>query len=86
MARSSDDPFKERYEFSKTDEDLINAYRAVNRTVDDLAYTDDFERMYKIYQSAGHQESRHEVFRQLLLLRKSGLLPRLFRPAATSSS
>jgi hypothetical protein len=75
------DPFREKIDLSKADEDLIRAYRMVSRSVDDLAYTPDFDHLYELYTEAGHQVDRHEVFRRLLILRKSGLLPRLFRPS-----
>lgn len=74
------DPFSRRFELAQADQDLLRAYRMVNRFVDDLAYTSDFERLYQMYQDAGNHGSKHEVFRRLLTLRKAGLLPRLFTP------
>jgi hypothetical protein len=77
-------PFREEIELTQADRDLIGAYRTVNRTVDDLAYTPEFDKLYELYTRSGHHAERHEVFRRLLILRKSGLLPRLFRPAESA--
>lgn len=74
------DPFAEEIDLSKADEDLIRAYREVGRSVDDLAYTPEFDRLVELYTHAGHGADKSQVFRRLLILRKSGLLPRLFRP------
>ncbi len=74
----TESPFHDEFPLSPADEDLIRVYRRVNRSVDDLAYTPDFDRLYELYKEAGHQLSKHEVFRRLLTLRKSALLPRLF--------
>lgn len=79
MAELKDNPFVEEIDLSKSDGDLIRAYRAVGRTVDDLAYTDDFDRLYELYTQGGNAADKHQVFKRLLILRKSGLLPRLFR-------
>ncbi|MDB5297984.1 MAG: hypothetical protein JWO31_3967 [Phycisphaerales bacterium] len=73
------DPFVAVIDLPKADADLIDAYRSVGRTVDDLAYTEEFDRLFEQYQRAGHQATRSDVFRRLLVLRKSGLLPRMFR-------
>lgn len=82
MADANQAPFLEEISLSKSDEDLIRVYREVGRSVDDLAYTGDFEKLYAMYTAAGNTGDKHEVFRRLLILRKSGLLPRLFRPSA----
>ena len=79
-------PFQEEIELTQSDKDLIQAYRQVNRSVDDLAYTSDFEKLHELYSQAGHHTEKHDVFRRLLLLRKSGLLPRLFRRAESSNA
>lgn len=86
MSQSAESPFREEIELGKPDLDLIQAYRTINRSVDDLAYTSDFERLYELYRNSGHSAERHEVFRRLLILRKSGLLPRLFRPLEASTA
>ena len=77
----NDNPFVEVIDLPKADEDLIRAYREIGRSVDDLAYTAEFDRLYDVFVQAGHHMGKHEVFRRLLILRKSGLLPRMFRPA-----
>lgn len=85
MTRAVDNPFQEEIELAKADRDLIQAYRTVSRSVDDLAYTPDFDRLYDIFLKSGNQLDKHEVFRRLLILRKSGLLPRLFRAVETDA-
>ncbi len=74
------DPFAEEIDLPKADEDLIRAYREVGRSVDDLAYTPEFETLVELYNRAGYAAEKYQVFRRLLILRKSGLLPRMFRP------
>lgn len=85
MARA-DNPFQEEIELEQSDRDLIQAYRTVNRSVDDLAYTGDFDHLYDLFRQAGNQGEKHEVFRRLLILRKSGLLPRLFRSTEAATA
>lgn len=86
MSTDAENPFQEEIELVKPDRDLIQAYRAVNRSVDDLAYTPDFDRVYELYRQAGNTGEKHDVFRRLLILRKSGLLPRLFRRVQSGST
>lgn len=59
---------------------LIAAYEAAGRTLDDLPYTAEFERIYEAA-GAGQNRTRREVFRRLHNLRKAGKLPRLGRAA-----
>jgi len=59
---------------------LIEAYMAAGRTLDDLPYTPEFERVYEAAGSVFHRD-RREVFRRLHNLRKAGKLPRLGRAA-----
>lgn len=73
------DIFTESYPLSDADRALARIYGEIGRSVDELAYTPEFDQLYQHYQDAGHQGSKHEVFRRLLTLRKAGLLPRLFR-------
>lgn len=62
------------------DELLISVYQKQGRTLDDLPYTEEFER---IYQAAGAETmTRPELFRRLHNLRKAARLPRLGRAAA----
>lgn len=58
---------------------LIQVYKQIGRTADDLPYTPQFEELFKQYAS-GHSDpkpTRREVWRHLLNLRKAGKLPRL---------
>lgn len=61
------------------DERLIAAYAAAGRTLDDLPYTEDFDRLYATATADG--QSPRAVFHRLHNLRKAGKLPRLGRPA-----
>lgn len=58
---------------------LILAYESAGRTLDDLPYTDEFERLYRSVGGEGGMGSRAEVFRRLHTLRKAAKLPRLGR-------
>ena len=80
------DNFLEEITLPKADEDLIRVYRDIGRSVDDLAYTSDFEKLYDLFKKAGHPGDKQQVFRRLLILRKSGLLPRLFRTTEGSAA
>lgn len=72
-------------EDSLTDEEkrLIEAYSNVGKPVDDLAYTQDFDKLvswfYGEQPEAIDNDQKHQAFRQLLNLRKRGRLPRLVR-------
>lgn len=68
---------------SEADKALARIYEDVGRTVDELAYTPEFDELYRKYMDAGFNLKPHEVFRRLLVLRKAGLLPRLFRSASS---
>lgn len=61
---------------SADDERLINAYLQVGRAVDQLPYTDDFERLFRMLGLPDSQAGRHDLFTRLLTLRKMGRLPR----------
>jgi hypothetical protein len=60
------------------DRRLVDAYQQAGVPLDALPYTDAFERLVE---RLGHgeptRERMHDVFRQLLRLRKMGRLPRL---------
>lgn len=60
-------------------EALIDLYRQIGRTADDLPYTPEFERLYAGYCAAfgDAPPGRAEVWRHILTLRKAGRLPRL---------
>jgi hypothetical protein len=59
------------------DERLGDAYMHVGRPLDDLPYTDDFEKLAQILGISDQLDSRHSLFKRLLWLRKTGRLPRL---------
>jgi len=61
------------------DEPLIQAYVSGGRTLDDLPYTPEFERLFR---AAAAGRSEREVFHRLHNLRKAGRLPRLGKPAS----
>lgn len=72
---------------SSEDQSLIDAYREVGVPVDALAYTDSFERLVEIVgKNPKSNTDRRTVYRRLLGLRKTGLLPRLYgRPSESVS-
>lgn len=59
------------------DDLLIELYLREGRPVDELAYTDSFDRIHSGLQQLGDKRTKAEVFRRLLNLRKSGRLPRV---------
>lgn len=61
------------------DQELVDAYRLVGRSLDDLPYTEDFERLSKMLHFDDSNDTRHLLFRRLLNLRKRGQLPRVGR-------
>jgi hypothetical protein len=54
------------------DHRLVDLYIRAARAVDELAYTEEFEEIYRWLAEAGDTRSRAEVFRRLLNLRKAG--------------
>ena len=73
--------FGETVDLSPADDTLARLYEETGRSVDQLAYTKEFDRLYEQFESAGFNWGKPEVFRRLLVLRKAGLLPRIFRPS-----
>lgn len=64
------------------DQELIDAYEAVGRSLDFLPYTPEFEELFQRLRRPEEDAQRHQVWLRLLRLRKSGLLPRVgFRSA-----
>lgn len=59
------------------DEPLIQAYLSAGRTLDDLPYTPEFDRLYRAVVAAGPARPEREVLHRLQNLRKAGRLPRL---------
>ncbi len=62
---------------SKDDERLVSAYLNVGRPLDDLPYTDDFDKLAAAYGAGASLAAKHDLFRRLLRLRKQGRLPRI---------
>jgi hypothetical protein len=60
---------------SAEDARLVSIYVQIGRPVDDLPYTDDFERLFSNLSLPDTKENRHSVFKRLLTLRKQGRLP-----------
>lgn len=58
---------------------LIERYKVVGRTLDDLPYTDEFEELYKGAGGDAVWGSRREAFRRLHNLRKASKLPTMGR-------
>jgi hypothetical protein len=57
---------------------LIELYKEIGRTADDLPYTPQFEKLYQSYIAKQNPKPTHEeVWRHLLNQRKAGKLPRL---------
>jgi len=61
------------------DEKLVECYTKIGRTLDDLFYTEDFERLMHMLKQDGDNRDRREIAHRLLNLRKAGRLPRLGR-------
>src|SRR5205814_3647252 len=59
------------------DEPLIQAYVSTGRTLDDLPYTPEFERLHRAAAAGTPGRSQREVFHRLHNLRKAGRLPRI---------
>jgi len=76
MMTKPEDIFKER-RLPEMDELLIDLYVKTGRPVDRLAYSEDFNEIYKTLQEHGDKRTKGQVFRRLLNLRKAGWLPRL---------
>ena len=59
------------------EEMLIELYGQITQTLDDLPYTDEFEKLYvKFVERSGRNLSRHDLWRALSNLRKARRLPR----------
>ena len=67
-------------ELSSEDQRLVSEYKALGRPLDDLAYTEDFEKLVKDLGYPDTLQAKHAVFQRLLRLRKKGRLPRLVSP------
>jgi hypothetical protein len=61
-------------------ETLIELYERTRKTVDDLPYTEEFERLYESFiQRSGLSLNRHDVWRALASQRKASRLVRKVR-------
>lgn len=68
------------------DRRLIDAYAAAGRTLDDLPYTPEFERIYAAASDADDKAgplTRQDVFHRLHNLRKASKMPALGKAAST---
>ena len=72
------------FESTRSDDDaaLARAYEQEARTLDDLPYTPEFERLFEAVGGDYEGRSRREVFHRLHNLRKAGRLARLGRGAS----
>jgi hypothetical protein len=61
---------------SAEDQKLVDAYRTIGRSLDDLPYTADFEKLRVAVGADDTQDAKHALFKRLLTLRKTGRLPR----------
>lgn len=60
---------------------LADLYTRTRKTLDDLPYTEEFERLHASFLSrTGLNLSRHDVWRAIVRVRKSGRLGRKQRP------
>lgn len=56
---------------------LVELYRRTRKTVDDLPYSEEFERLYESFvQRSGLNMNRHDVWRALASQRKASRLVR----------
>lgn len=56
---------------------LVELYKRTRKTVDDLPYTEEFERLYESFlQRSGLNMNRHDVWRALASQRKASRLIR----------
>ncbi len=62
---------------------LIDAYRTVGRTLDDLPYTPEFERIFRALDGHSRGLAVRDVFHRLHNLRKAGRLPKVGRTTGT---
>jgi hypothetical protein len=67
---------------SQADEALINVYQQTGLTVDQLAYTAEFDRLCAQLGRNHTQDEKREIYRRLLTLRKQGRLPRSYAESA----
>ncbi len=69
--------FDQQGDLGELDRLLMALYVTHATPVDSLAYSETFDHIYEEQQKEGDQRSKGEVFRRMLMLRKSGRLPGL---------
>jgi hypothetical protein len=74
---SFDEKFWDAPQLSPEDEAIVDAYRTIGRSLDDLPYTEDFDRLMDVLKRPREMDQMHFVFRRLMTLRKRGQLPRI---------
>lgn len=62
---------------------LVAAYLEAGRTLDDLPYTHEFDRLMETARAAGDRRSPRELLHRLHTLRKAGHLPRVGKASST---
>jgi len=77
--------FNEPIAVALSDERLIEAYVHVGRTLDDLPYTPEFERLFTAIEAEATGATKKDVLHRLHNLRKAGKLPRVGRMNASVS-
>lgn len=63
---------------SSDDQILVDAYQSVGMSVDELAYSEEFEKLAHSLGRDGSLPEKQELYRRLLDLRKRGRLPRRY--------
>jgi len=71
------DDFWEIPPLSDEEQDLVNAYREVGVPVDQLPYTESFERLVEMMGKPRTNDQKFLTFQRLLRLQKQGRLVRL---------
>ena len=67
---------------SPEDQKIVDAYVQVGTPVDQLPYTEDFNKlMRKLNEAEASDERKYQVFQRLLQLRKKARLPRIAQPS-----
>lgn len=75
--------FGTRLPGAAADQKLTEAYEQVGRTLDDLPYTPEFDRIFRAIDAESLGLNRHDVLHRLHNLRKAGRLPRTGRLASS---
>lgn len=65
------------------DQRLVDAYFQIGKTVDDLAYTEDLDKLLALIKVKPTDQNRKKILNRLYRLRKAARLPRLVRRPAS---